>query len=263
VNATAAGESSDRPAEYQSSYRRTALAIPCLLAVAVIFVAGAIAIRRFVDGRDLARALFIETGVTALLLGVILAASFRVHRWTIRQQGVEIRERPRIPLTGLSRRTLVPFPEIAALRNVESGFERLIEITTRDGRRFRLSQAMTGGPRDFARPDPAAELGAFALSIRAAAEKAGHALPSASEGLGFWNTAVGLAFLTTLFVISVLIAGVVAWALWSGMTTSPRPRGGEAIAILLLLPVGAGYLLLKSWRRRAAVRASPATPRGG
>jgi hypothetical protein len=50
----------------------------------------------------------------------------------------------------------------------------------------------------------------------------------------------------------------VAWALLAGMTTSPRPRGGEAMAILLLLPVGAGWLLLKSFRRRAAVLAAMA-----
>jgi hypothetical protein len=156
---------------------------------------------------------------------------------------------------------MVAFPEIAALHNIESGLERLIEITTRDGRRFRLSQAMTEGPRGVGRPDPAADLNAFALSIRAAAERAGYTLPSASEGLSFWNSAFGLALLTIMFLISVLISGVVAWALWSGITISPRPRGGEAIAILLLLPVGAGYLLLKSWRRRAAVHASLAAPR--
>lgn len=263
MNSTAAGESADRPAEYQSTYRRSALAIPCLLVVAAIFVAGMIAILRFVDSRNFETALFIEAGMTVLSLGVIMAATFRVHRWTIQQHGVEIRQRPRIPLTGLSRLTIVAFPEIAALRNVESGFERLIEITTRDGQRFRLSQAMTEGPRGFGRPDPAADLNAFALSIRAAAERAGYALPSASEGLSFWNSAFGLAFLTIMFMISILISGVVAWSLWDGMTISPRPRGGEAIAILLLLPVGAGYLLLKSWRRRAAVHASLAAPRRG
>jgi hypothetical protein len=233
------------------------------LAAAAIFVAGVMAILRFVDGRDFEMALFVEAGMMVLLLGMIMAATFRVHRWTVQQHGVEIRQRPRIPLTGLSRRTMVAFPEIAALRNVESGVEHLIEITTHDGQRFRLSQAMTEGPRGFGRPDPAADLNAFALSIRAAAETAGYTLPSASEGLSFWNSAFGLAFLTIMFMISVLISGVVAWTLWNGMTISPRPRGGEAIAILLLLPVGAGYLLLESWRRRAAVHTSLAAPRRG
>jgi hypothetical protein len=40
------------------------------------------------------------------------------------------------------------------------------------------------------------------------------------------------------------------------MTLDTRARGGQAIAILLLLPIGAGWLLIKSLRRRAAVRAA-------
>jgi hypothetical protein len=256
LNPTTLRNHSDGHIEYQSTYRRSEVAMPCLLAVIVILVAGVIAIVRLVDGRNVEMAILCLVGVAVLLLGAVLVTAFRVHRWTVRQRGVEIHQRPKLRLMGLSSKTVVPFPDIAALRHVESGFESLIEITTRNGRRFRLSQAMTGGPRDFARPDPDTDLNTFALSIRAAAERAGHVLPSISEGLSFWNSAIGLAFLTIMFLISLPLAGIVAWALWDGMTVSPRPRGGEAIAIMLLLPVGAGYLLLKSLKRRAAVRAS-------
>ena len=86
------------------------------------------------------------------------------------------------------------------------------------------------------------------------AAEAGHALPAMSEGLSFWNSAPGLAFLTIIFAISLVISGAVAWALWEGMTVSPRARGGEALAILLLLPFGAGYLLRRSWKRRTTVQ---------
>jgi hypothetical protein len=262
MNSTTLRHDSDGHTAYQSTYRRSQVAIPSLFAVIAIFVAGMTATVRFVDGHNFETAIFSLFGVTVLLLVAILVTTFRIHRWTVQQGGVEIHQRPKVPLTGLSRKIMVPFPDIAAFRHVESGFEHLIEITTRDGRRFRLSQAMTGGRRNFACPDPDANLSGFALSIRAAAERAGHVLPSISEGLSFWNSAVGLAFLTIMLVISLLISGAVAWALWDGMTISPRPRGGETIAIFLLLPVGAGYLLLKSWKRRAAVRASLAAHRG-
>jgi hypothetical protein len=182
--------------------------------------------------------------------------TFRVHRWTLLPGGVEISQRPKVPFTGLSRKTVVPFREIAALRNVESGMDRLIEIATRDGRRFRLSQAMTASATGIGRPDTEANLWAFAASIRDAAERSGTPLPALSEGLSFWNSATGLTLLVIMFVITLVISAAVAWALWDGMTLDTRARGGQAIAILLLLPIGAGWLLIKSLRRRAAVRAA-------
>jgi hypothetical protein len=246
----------DGHAEYQSTYRRSEVAIPCLFAIVAIAVAATVAIVRFVDGRYFETAIFWLLGITVLLLGAVLVTTFRFHRWTVLPHGVEIHQRPKVRFAGLSRKSVLSFADIAALRRIESGFDHLIEITTRDGRRFRLAQATIAGPKDFAVRDPDADLDAFALSVHAAAKRAGYALPSMSEGLGFWNSAIGLAFLTLMFGISLLISGATAWALWDGMTIGPRPRGGEAIAIFLLLPFGAGYLLLKSVRRRAAVRAS-------
>jgi hypothetical protein len=172
-------------------------------------------------------------------------------------------ERPKLRFFGFSRKATVPFTAIAALRNVESGFDRLIEIATRDGRRFRLGQAYVGHASEMGRPDPNANLHDFAAAIRAAAERAGTPLPATSEGLSFWNSAIGLTLLGVIFVITLVISGAVAWALMGGMTTSPRPRSGEAMAILLLLPVGTGWLLLKSFRRRAAVLAAMASRADG
>ncbi|WP_439572857.1 hypothetical protein [Phreatobacter sp.] len=246
---------------YESTYRRSEVAVPALFGVVALVAAAAVAVVRLVEDRHLETAVIALAITTVLLLGLVLVTAFRVHRWTVGPGGVEIHQRPRVPLTGLSRRICVPFPDIAAFRNVENGLDRLIEITTRAGQRFRLSQAMTGGPSDLARPDPGADLGAFAVAIRTAAERAGHGLPATAEGMSFWNGPIGLAFLAAMLAVSLVISGGVAFALWQGMTTGPRPRSGEAIAILLLLPVGAGYLLLRSLRRRAAVRASQARKR--
>jgi hypothetical protein len=80
------------------------------------------------------------------------------------------------------------------------------------------------------------------------------------EGLSFWNRLPGIAVIFVLLVIACAIAAAVAWALWDGMTTS-QPRGGHFAAIALLLPVGGGWLLLKTIRRRrlvlAAMRRNP------
>jgi hypothetical protein len=263
VNSTTTRSELDGPRAYQSTYRRSEIAIPCLIAVLLIFAAGMVAILRFAPGRDFETAILSLAGVTFLLLGASLATAFRVHRWSLQPNGVDIQERPKVPLTGLPRKTLVPFPDIAALRHVESGFDRQIEIMTRNGQRFRLSQAMTARTRGLPTPDPNANLNDFAASIRSTAERSGHVLPAISQGLSFWNSATGLGLLMILFAISLAISGAVAWSLWLGMTIDARPRGGEELAILLLLPVGAGYLLLKSWRRRAVVHTSLSADRPG
>ena len=263
MNATATRDGPDDRAEYESTYRRSEEAIPCLLAIAVAFVVAIFAIVRFVDGRDLETAIAALVGATIVSLGAVLATVFRVHHWTVRPDGIEIGQRPRLRFAGLSRRTIVRFADIAGLYRIDSGLERQIEIATRDGRRFRLAQALVGGSAEIARPDARADLDAFARSIRDAATRAGAVLPATMEGLSFWNSGVGLALLVVLFALSLLIAGVVVVALWEGMTIGPRPRGGETLAILLLLPVGAGYLLVKSLRRRAAVRAAAVVPPSG
>lgn len=156
---------------------------------------------------------------------------------------------------GWGRRASVPFADILGVRHVESGFDRMLEIVTADGRRYRLPQRMvTPDACSPARPDTAAELDGFAAALHAAVRLAGRELPR-SEGLSFWNTLPGIAFIAMLFVIACVIAGAVAWALLDGMTMSP-PRSGYAAAIALMLPVGAGWLLLKTIRRRRLVLAS-------
>ena len=65
-----------------------------------------------------------------------------------------------------------------------------------------------------------------------------------------------------MLLVSLPIVAATAFALFDGGIKPGQPRGGQAIAIFLLLPVGAGYLMVKSLRRRRAVLASlrAATP---
>lgn len=240
--------------DYQATYRRTERALPLLLAVMAIMAGGVAVIILYVDGRNLETMVFSLAGITVVSLFAVLANTFRVHRWTVEPEGVHVHERPKVPLTGLPRRVVIAFPAIAALRRIESGFDYLIEIVTRDGKRYRMPQAMVANPSGLPSADPEANLDVFAASIRAAAERAGCRLPAATEGLSFWNSVAGLVLLLIMFVLSLAIAGAVAWALWDGLRTT-QSRQGQVAAILLLLPFGAGYLLLKSIRRRRAVLA--------
>jgi hypothetical protein len=242
---------------YEATFRRSEIAIPALLAVVALFGVACYAAIRFVDGRHLETAVFTVLGGFVLAMAVLLLQTFRTHRWIVGADGVRIHEGPRVAYTGLSRRAHLALAQVAALRRVESGFDRQIELVARDGRRFRLSQKMTA--RDGAKlpaPDPDADLDAFAESIRAAIARAGLPSPAIGEGLSFWNSVPGLALIAVLLLFSLAISGVVVWALLDGMTTTPRPRGGEAMAILILLPVGAGWLFWKCWKRRRKVLAT-------
>jgi hypothetical protein len=71
------------------------------------------------------------------------------------------------------------------------------------------------------------------------------------DGLGFWNSLAGLALLSIALLASLVLAVGAQWGLWEGAVT--RHKSGEAVAILVLLPVGVGWMLRRSWRRRNSV----------
>jgi hypothetical protein len=241
------------PLSYQSTYRRSEIAIPMLIGVLILFGAGMTLILLYLPTRNFEGSLLSFAGITVGMLLYILLSTFRRHRWTLQPQGMEIEEGPRVPLMGRKRRTFVPFADIVALRDVQSGFDVLIEIVTRRGARHRLSQALVQekGQR-LGQPDPNAPLSGFAQAIRDAAAKSGVCPPAPAQGLSFWNTGPGIGFQAFLLILALAISGVVVFALVHGFTVR-QARGGEAMAIMLLLPVGAFWLLRKSLRRRREV----------
>jgi hypothetical protein len=252
--------------DYEATYRRSELALPLVVGIAI--VGGSVVTAVIVwtagdqgfEGRVLSAA-----GVLVLALLSVFLVIFRRHRWTLKQDGIVIEERPKVPLTGLPHRTFVTYGDIVAFCEVESGFDHLIENVARNGRRYRMVQRMVQKKGEkFMRPDANALLGDLKTSIRDAAANAGVKLPATTQALSFWNTIPGLAFLGFLFAVSLAICGGVVLALFEGFTTS-QPRGGEALAILLLLPVGAFILLRKMLKRRWKVletlrQAVPANP---
>ena len=54
-----------------------------------------------------------------------------------------------------------------------------------------------------------------------------------------------------MLLASLALAVIALWGLWEGATV--RHRGGEAVAILVMLPVGVGWILRRSWQRRRSV----------
>lgn len=240
---------------YQATYRRAEVALPSLLGVVALFFAGLWLLLQHPADASLMAAVLALAGAVVVAALVILLTVFRIHTWTIEAGGVRITERPKVPLMGFGRRAFVPFADMIGVRHVESGFDRRLEIVTSDGRCYRLPQRLvTVDARSLPVPDPAADLDSFAAALHAAARQAGRTLTQ-SEGLSFWNTLPGLAFIAVLLVIACAISAAVAWAILDGMTTS-QPRSGYFTAIALLLPVGAGWLLLKTIRRRRLVLAA-------
>jgi hypothetical protein len=132
--------------------------------------------------------------------------------------------------------------------------EEMLAIATRDGDTFVLPAP---GKGLIPVPDKG-QLGAFANGLRASMVAAGVEAPPVAEGMGFWNRPAGLAVLGIAFVASLALPVIALWGLWEG--ASVRNRGGEAAAIMVMLPVGIGWLIRRSWqRRRSVLRAMRAT----
>lgn len=166
-----------------------------------------------------------------------------------------------MPLTGRRRFRRVPFGSIASLSLVQNSADELLTITTCDDERFALPPGLLPGTGLIRQPDQA-QLGAFADSLRTAMDAAGYAAPPVVEGMGFWNRPAGLALLGVAFLASLALAAIALWGLWEG--AAARHRGGEAVAIMVMLPVGVGWLLRRSWhRRRSVLRAMPSAPLAG
>ena len=216
----------------------------------------ALTLRAEIDDGTRMTLVFGSLGATLLAIVVIALASFRVHRWTVLADGIRIEERPKVPLTGLRRRATVAFGDVMALHRVQSGFDARLELRARDGRRFRLAQAF--GPEDARGvrvPDPAG-LANFAAAIEGALRAAGHPMPDLAEALSFWNRPAGLAVLTVAFALALVMGIGVVWSFIVEGAPPARARAGEMMGILILLPVGAAYLLIRSVQRRRAVLAA-------
>ena len=154
----------------------------------------------------------ITVGVTAL----------RVHCWQIEAADLRIDERPRFAFAGFVNSAFAPWADIVALRRIESGLVRQLEIELHGCKVHRMSQALLQdelGRRII--PDHAG-LDALAAAISARLAAAGVAAAQAQEALSFWNRLPGLALLGVMFVASLAIAGAGLAAMAGGQLLRRR-----------------------------------------
>lgn len=241
------------PTTYHAQYGNSALLLVGLIALIAALV-GAIALSLAIatTGNDLLPLVLGSLGGFVALFVALLLTVMRKHRWTLEPGALLIEEKPLVPLTGRRRTARLGFGEIALLSRVQNGADDVIEVQGRTGRHFRMGPASLPGPR--LRNMDVAGLESFAARLHQAIAAAGHQAPPILDGMGFWNRAPGLAFIGLLLVLSLALAGVSGVGILSGAEVRGS-SGGQAAAILLLLPVGVGWMLRKAWRRRRAVLA--------
>jgi hypothetical protein len=236
---------------HQGLYRNTPLVLGGLLASIALLVGGVAASMQVArTGDELLPLIFGALGMFVLVFVVCMLMALRRHRWTIEGHAVLIEERPLVPLTGRRRVRRVSFAEIAGLSSVQNAADDLLTLTTRDGARFMLPPSLSRGQGLVRAPDQAG-LDSFAGALQAAIAAAGGVAPPVTDGLGFWNRSTGLALLGITLRGSLVLAGVALWGMWEG--AAARHRGGEAVAILVMLPVGVAWMLRRAWRRRRTV----------
>ena len=239
------------PATHHGLYRNTPLVLGGLLGAIALLICGiAAALQIASTGDELLPLIVAVLCAFVLTFTACMLAALRRHRWIVEADAVRIEERPLVPLTGRRRIRRLPFGEITSLSLVQNSADELLTITTAKGERFVLPPRLRPGKGLIRLPDQA-QLDAFAASLRTAMLAAGHAPPPVVEGIGFWNRPAGLALLSMTFLASLALAAVTLWGLWEGAAT--RHRGGEAAAIMVMLPVGVGWMLRRSWQRRRSV----------
>ena len=244
--------SADERPSYTTGYRRSAFVIPATLLGLVLFmVLVAWAITSVSDRYTLLLVVAGGAGGTIVFIVVALLAGLRVHHWAIEHAGLRIEERPKVPFTGFANRAFAPWADMAALRRIESGFERQIEIEMRDGAIYRMAPGIVVRRGVGGCITDHAGLDALAAAIGTRLVAGGAAASKVHEGLSFWNRLPGLAILCAVFVASVAIAAAAAVAFWSGTYLYGAVVKGAAL--IVVLPLGAGYLLFKCVKRRLRV----------
>jgi hypothetical protein len=235
---------------HQGLYRSSPLVFGGLLGSIVLLIAGIAAGLQIATRAQRLPLVIAMLGVFVLTFAVCGLAALRRHRWTIDADAVLIEERPLVPMTGRRRVRRVPFGSIASLSNVPNATDELLALTTRDGERFVLPPGRAPGDGAGRKPDRQG-LAAFAARLQAAMTAAGGVAPPVTDGLGFWNRPPGLALLSIAFVASLAVAALALWGLWEGAIV--RVRTHEAAAFLVVLPIGVGWMLRRSWQRRRSV----------
>lgn len=243
---------------FQAAHRhpeRVAVMFPVVLAV---LGAAVYWIVQDPDHDDLGLKIGVMAGAPLGLLLLSVLNAVRGHDWRLLPEGLEIRRWPRFRLFGIPRRWMVPYEDIAALRRIETALNDAgAELVTKSGAVHYMAEAFGRWgtiPRRRAMPaeERETDLDRFLALIRATAAMRGNEVPIV-EGLDFWSRATGLALLLMFLLLTLGLAAVVLWAIFDGADVTTSTRGGQATAIVVLLPFGVLYLIWRSLKRRRAV----------
>jgi hypothetical protein len=250
-NGTVLGMSEPPEIVYDCVYRNMPMAA---VAFAVILASGfgsAWAALAYLPPRD---AFLPVVEIAAATIGLIIAvwlASYWRHHWSADASAVRVRETHRYFGFWRGRERIIPFGQIAALRHVESGFDKILELETVSGERHHLTQALVKDATGISRAD-ANGFNAFANALRLRIAAAGVQDASFQDGLGFWNKAFGLALLGLALALSTALSGLILVGVLSGVHM-PNGAAMQGLGLVALLPIGAATALYRSWARRSFV----------
>lgn len=242
---------------YSAIVRRLSVFFP-LLALLTLALIGGVA---WEIREDAVRDHYSDTFMLLLVGGYVVAVSIafaRVywrHTWHFEAAGLRVIERPRVPLTGLPRRAMVPWTDLVTLKVMGKTAKHSLRITTRGGAQFIMSQALVKNPQSrFLMADPDAMLGEVEARIRECAASAGNLLRDGLQGLAYFQTLPGLVVAGTFTLLSLPVPPLMLLAMLTGNTISPSgPNTWTAAAALLFAPLIFGWLFLKSLRERRAI----------
>ncbi len=244
---------------YQSTYRRSGLAFLGIALSLLIGIGGVIAALLLLEDEAMIKGVFAGFIFTLAGLAGSLIACLRKHCWTLEAGGLHISEGPRVPLTGLRRRILLPYADIASLHLIRRGFEEIIEITTRNGTRHRLSP---GRGKEFSANQiqgihhfDTEGLRAFAARLQQALGTLDGSRPALRLANHFWTRPGGLALQGGLLLVTLALSIAVVWAVFFGEGTHTHsPNTSKAIGVLIFLPVILVWSIRHSLRHAREVR---------
>jgi hypothetical protein len=237
-----------QPTTYAATHHNAArLAVGTVTLFVMLAAAITLSVATSPDGNTLLPRILGSLGGFVVLFVVLVLASLRHHRWTIEHRALLIEERPLVPLAGRRRSARLGFADIAALSRVQNHSDDVILVQSRAGVGYPMGPGKP--PGSLPRSLDTAGLEAFAVRVQAAITAAGHQAPPILDQLGFWNRAPGLLYVGLLLLS---LAGGVVVSIFSGADVRIG-NAAPAAGFLVLLPLGAGWLLRKAWRRRRAV----------
>jgi hypothetical protein len=236
---------------YESNYRNTPLVAVAWAVILATGFASAWAALTFLSPGDALVPVVEIAGLSILLIVAVPFLSARRHRWWADDANFHFREAHRFLSFVPERAGTVPLNQIAALRHVESGVDRLLEVETLSGARHTLAQALVKDAAGIPRPDVHG-FNVFANTFRGRIAAAGAAGASFQDGLGFWNRALGLALLGFAFTSTTALSGLILYGILSG-NHMPNGAALQGLAFVIVLPLGCAYALYRSWARRSFV----------